>query len=424
MRTVLPLTLATTALVAAFFCGCGTGTQVKPDNVAPTPGNVTPTPKAEATRPPARIVGSAGTEVTFFPTYGYRDGGGWKMRLRGWAHADREHLSGMLAKAAEIKQKCAGPEMATFEARADDFIDDDDFGEKVVVKFDKDPDDTAYEFGRSGVSGVATLDVTLTEERARRLLEAQGSAGGWLTYRAVSDGHSGLGRVRLIEPEGLSLVSDIDDTIKVTEVTAGSDVVLRNTFCLDFKPAPGMKEMYAGLGDVAVHYVSGGPEQMFGPLYDYLITGPGGFPEGTFHLKFFPKNLLMIETTRNLKRFVSSPLDVTYDHKLEEITRLMERFPNRQFILVGDSGEIDPEVYAEVRRKRGDQVKEIWIRDVINENTATPTPHSFRFEGMKVIPVDTPACVGEEHFERLSKKLIEIYKLEKYERNTSLPCGA
>jgi hypothetical protein len=43
---------------------------------------------------------------------------------------------------------------------------------------------------------------------------------------------------------------------------------------------------------------------------------------------------------------------------------------------------------------------------------------------MNVIPVDTPACVGEEHFERLSEKLKEIYNIEKYERNTSLPCGA
>lgn len=418
MKTVRRLGLVITALVVALSCGGGTETQVKPDNTNPPP-------KAEVSKTaPARIVGSAGTEVTFYPTYGYREGGGWKMRLRGWAHEGRNHLNALVVKAAEIRQKCAGSEIATFQSRADDFVDDDDFGERVVIKFDGDPDDSPYEFGsRSNLNGIVTLDVTLTDERARQLLERQGSTSGWLTYRVVSDGHGGLGRVRLIEPEGVSLVSDIDDTIKVTEVTAGTDVVLRNTFCLEFKAAPGMKEMYAGLGDVAVHYVSGGPEQMFGPLYDFLITGTGGFPEGTFHLKFFPKNFLTVETTRNLKRFVSSSLNATFEHKLEEIIRLMERFPRRQFILVGDSGEIDPEVYAEVRKLKGSQVKEIWIRDVINENGATPTPHSFRFEGMRVIPVDTPACVGDDHFAKLSEKLKQVYKLESYERSASQRCG-
>ena len=99
------------------------------------------------------------------------------------------------------------------------------------------------------------------------------------------------GRVRLIEPgAGESLISDIDDTIKITQVPAAKEIVLRNTFCLEFKPVlePDMAAQYKGRGDIPVHYISGGPEQLFGPLYDYLISGAGGFPEGTFHLKFFP----------------------------------------------------------------------------------------------------------------------------------------
>jgi len=40
----------------------------------------------------------------------------------------------------------------------------------------------------------------------------------------------GKGLVMLLEPEGKSVVSDIDDTIKVSEIPAGKAIILRNTF--------------------------------------------------------------------------------------------------------------------------------------------------------------------------------------------------
>jgi len=289
----------------------------------------------------------------------------------------------------------------------------------VLVKFDSDPDEKAYEFTESASDGIVRLDLVLTDDQAKRLLAQQKSPNGWLTYRAVSKDHTGLGRVRLIEPgsNGISLISDIDDTIKITEVPAGQDTVLPNTFCRDFKSVlvPDMAAAYKGLGDIPVHYVSGGPEQLFGPLYDFLITGPGGFPEGTFHLKFFSSHP-SLESTNNLMQFLGDSLEVTYKHKLKEITELMDRFPQRKFILVGDSGEIDPEVYNEIKTKRPAQVQEIRIRDLINDNVVNP----FRLTGMTVIPVDPIVCVGDKHFDKLLEKVGEHHK-EKYVRNPACP---
>ena len=54
--------------------------------------------------------------------------------------------------------------------------------------------------------------------------------------------------------------------------------------------------------------------------------------------------------------------------RVEKIKGLMEKFPDRQFTLVGDSGEVDPEVYNEIKKWRSAQVKEIIIRDVINDD--------------------------------------------------------
>ena len=400
-------------LLAAPFSGWCSDNDAKPINDPP------PLPTPAKSTAPARLKVLTEKEVTFYPTYGYKDTRGWNINLRGWVHEDRPRLH----KQLERFGKCSEPEMGNFRSRTADFLDDDKTFERVIIKFDSDPDDKPYELSQSRSDGIVRLSLVFSNEKAAQLLERQTSSNGWLTYRAVSGKHTGLGRVRLIEPDpnGISLVSDIDDTIKITEIPAGKDVVLRNTFCVDFKPVrdPDMAMKYKEVGDIPVHYVSGGPEQMFGPLYDYLITGEGGFPEGTFHLKFFPKTLLSGETTKNLIGFIKSSLEVTYQHKLKEITTLMERFPDRKFILVGDSGEIDPEVYHEVRKRKPAQVKEIWIRDVINDDAV----NHFRLEGMTVIPVNPPVCVENKHFEHLTAKVKEIYPGETYQRNTAPPCG-
>jgi phosphatidate phosphatase APP1 len=58
--------------------------------------------------------------------------------------------------------------------------------------------------------------------------------------------------------------------------------------------------------------------------------------------------------------------------KLSAIERIMTAFPQRQFILIGDSGEQDPEIYANVAREHGKQVVAIFIRNVTDEETDGP----------------------------------------------------
>lgn len=397
-------------MAALIFGWCGKGQSPLP----------TPLPLQSSTpAAPARLPVQTEKEVTFYPTYGYRAGTNWNAQLRGWVHEDRKAQAEGTVRILKHVAKCNDAEVSLVRSRSADFVDDNKTSEKVVVKFDSDPEDKAYEFTRSKSDGIVRLDLVLSDDQAKRLQEQQKSPNGWLTYRAVSKDHTGLGRVRLIEPDpnGVSLISDIDDTIKLTEVPAGKDTVLRNTFCLDFKSVvvPDMAATYKGLGDIPVHYVSGGPEQLFGPLYDFLITGPGGFPEGTFHLKFFSSHP-SLESASNLMQFLGSSLAVTYKHKLNEITELMNRFPERKFILVGDSGEIDPEVYNEIRKQRPAQVQEIRIRDLLNDKAV----NSFRLAGMTVIPVDPIVCVEDKHFEKLVDKMKEHHK-EQYVRNPACP---
>ncbi|HKY27878.1 MAG TPA: phosphatase domain-containing protein, partial [Pyrinomonadaceae bacterium] len=247
MPTIFPikLTIYSTILNFIFFGSCS-----KPQ--LPKPSDIIPQLKKSA---PARLQPVTEEEVTFYPTYGYKKDGAWHIHLRGWVHENREHVNRFLTKIAEVKDKCAGAELTNFQFRSDDFEDDDKSHETVIVKFDSDPQDQAFTFPRSESVGIVEMDLVLPDDRAKQLLDKQGSANGWLTFRAVSGDHTGLGRVRLIEAEGVSVVSDIDDTIKVTDIPAGQNIVLRNTFCRDFQAAPDMAKMYSDFGDVAFHYV-------------------------------------------------------------------------------------------------------------------------------------------------------------------------
>ena len=311
--------------------------------------------------------------------------------MRLWVHERRTVAEfGARKLVAEISD--ASPrEIANFRSRIEDFLADSESREEVLLEFDRDPDQQQFQvedsdngIQKSNLNGLIEGQVKLTFERAEALLVAQESLNGWLSISVTSKGKTGKGRVRLISPEGISVVSDIDDTIKVTEIPAGPDVVVRNTLLRDYKAAPEMAAKYKEWHGAAFHYVSGGPWQMYDPLSEYLIDSKQGFPEGSFHMKNVPKNLFSKSSWKDLKELVTNSTH-TFDHKVSQITLLMQRFPRRQFILVGDSGEKDPEVYRAVREKFPQQVREIWIRDVVNDREENPG----RLATMNVIPATT-----------------------------------
>src|SRR5690606_28392870 len=51
-------------------------------------------------------------------------------------------------------------------------------------------------------------------------------------------------------------------------------------------------------------------------------------------------------------------------HKTVQISRLLELHPDLPFILIGDSGEHDPDIYAEVVKQYPNRILAIYIRDV------------------------------------------------------------
>lgn len=178
-----------------------------------------------------------------------------------------------------------------------------------------------------------TLRMSSSEVEAHRLKDA---AVGHPRLLKLHAHHADMpdpcqGVVNLIDPEGVSIISDIDDTIKETNVTAGARIILRNTFLKDMMEVEGMASVYKGWCDqgAAIHYVSNSPWQLIPSLLEFFKTFK--FPVGSAHLRLHDNVL---------KTYFMAP----GENKRRSIREILTDFPDRKFILVGDSGEIDMEM--------------------------------------------------------------------------------
>jgi len=160
--------------------------------------------------------------------------------------------------------------------------------------------------------------------------------------------------VHCLERDGVSVVSDIDDTIRVSHV-GDRDALLRTTFLERFKPVDGMAEVFRAWAErsgARFHYVSATPWQLYVPLAGFIEAH--GFPRGTVHLKDFRwRDRTFFNLFAPPDRF-----------KLASMAALLNRLPGRRFVLVGDSSERDPEVFGQLARDYPAQVRKIFIRSV------------------------------------------------------------
>lgn len=213
------------------------------------------------------------------------------------------------------------------------------------------------------------------------------------------DGREFTGQLACLPPGGLSVISDIDDTVKISEVH-DKRALLANTFLRPYRPVEGMAAFYSRLErehEARFHYLSASPWQLYPALSEFLDAE--GFPAGTFHLKHFR---LKDESFFSL---FADP----FDYKIGLIEDLIARMPGRDLILIGDSGEQDPEVYGEIARRYPDRVRAILIRDV-DAPGAEPRDRrrAVAFAGVDAARVHwfsggLPGEIGDLSFEPLSR---------------------
>lgn len=124
-----------------------------------------------------------------------------------------------------------------------------------------------------------------------------------------------IGYVDIIDSQGISVISDIDDTIKVTDILDGKDVILQNTFFRKAKEIPGMSNVYRSWATkgAKVHYVSNSPWQVYPALQEFLKDNE--FPQGSIHLRLVSAQSLI--------------LGKPGQHKLDTISTLLEVGPEK-----------------------------------------------------------------------------------------------
>jgi len=343
--------------------------------------------------------------VTFYASYGFELGQHWHIPFKLWISEPPDTARRLLGKSVRstIRDKAgikslSDVQKGLYKRRVEDFIADSESREAIVIAFDGDPANQHYPLtndeGNASTDRNGNLEgvLILPKLHAQVLLAQQKSTNGWLRFSAVSDDHAGTGMVRLIAPTGTSIISDIDDTIKDTGITKGHGVVLENTFFNDFEPVPCMAKLYASFGDdAAFHYVSGAPWQLYRPLVDFLFAKTDEYPWGSLHMKNVRTNLSEKNSYKDIwKLLKQGSKQVTYDQKIAQITQLIKHFPVRQFILIGDSGERDPEVFADIRKRFPAHIDRIIIRDLDNKSKQ----NKLRFNNMGIIAGDADQTTG------------------------------
>ena len=154
------------------------------------------------------------------------------------------------------------------------------------------------------------------------------------------------------------VVSDIDDTVIQTDVARLASMIADVAFgsAHTRAPFPGVaaffRALHVGTGTAPnpVFYVSNGPWNLYDVFEHFLELR--GIPPGPVELRDWDA------PWREIKRIGR------YEHKLESIRRIFRTLPDLPFILIGDSGEDDPEIYRDLVHEFPARVAAVYIRDV------------------------------------------------------------
>ena len=298
-------------------------------------------------------------QIVFYPSFASRtdDGRGWSLVIQGCVFDPRIPWLRRTPVMSLIKRAMRFDRAAEefFRQRMRQFLMAGLKGRAISIELAN----REFQVAESDYMGLFRGTIELSDDIASQLTKPIEFGGRLIDFRAVlgpNDSRDFHGSIQLVEPAGASIISDVDDTIKHSNVSNRRDL-FRNTFTRIFVPVAGMPELYrecAAAGAV-FHFVSGSPWQLYEPLHEFCQTE--GYPFGSFHLKRFRFR----EAARKLRM---SPQKA---YKQTAIEPILSAFPKRRFVLIGDSGEQDPVIYAHLSQEFPQQIAGIFIRAVRGE---------------------------------------------------------
>lgn len=154
------------------------------------------------------------------------------------------------------------------------------------------------------------------------------------------------------------VISDIDDTVIWTHARNRLRMLamLLRSNAHTRKPFKGVSAFYRALRDGAsgnegnpVFYVSSSPWNLYVPLVDF------------FDLQDIPRGPLLL---RDYGEHTLFSAGAHAAHKHAAIENIFAMYPRLPFVLIGDSGEQDPEIYSDILARHPTRVRAIYIRNV------------------------------------------------------------
>jgi phosphatidate phosphatase APP1 len=216
---------------------------------------------------------------------------------------------------------------------------------------------------------VPRADVPVRSDRDGYLDAVVADAGlppGWHDVELALDGGATVSTPVLVVGRDvrLGLVSDVDDTILETGITRGLEF-LRISLLTEVgerAPLPGAAALYRALvcrpgeAGLPVFYVSTSPWNLHEMLLEFLALR--GFPLGPLLLTDWGPG------HGNLFRIGAR------EHKLGLIRDILDDHPELNLLLVGDTGQLDPEIYAAAVREFPGRIRAVYVRRTPGDDPA------------------------------------------------------
>ena len=154
-----------------------------------------------------------------------------------------------------------------------------------------------------------------------------------------------------------AVISDIDDTILQSHAAS-----LLRSFTETFFQNAQTRLPFVGVASLYQALWKGRSSVEMNPIF-YVSSSPWNFYD--FLVEFMERQHLpagpMFLHDYGLNRAFSV---LSHRHKLKPIRWLLETYPTLPFVLIGDSGQRDPELYSEIIADYPDRLVAVFIRDV------------------------------------------------------------
>jgi phosphatidate phosphatase APP1 len=228
------------------------------------------------------------------------------------------------------------------------------------------------------------------------VVDDPGLPPGWHDVELALDGGPTVrAPVLVVSPDvDLGLVSDVDDTILETGLTRGLEFlrITLLTAVAERAPLPGAAALYRSLvcrpgeAGLPVFYLSTSPWNLHEVLLEFIALR--GFPLGPLLLTDWGPG------RGNLFRIGAR------EHKLGLIGRILAEHPGMALILVGDTGQLDPEIYAAAVREHPGRIRAIYVRrtgthDVARLAEVDALAREVTASGVPMLAVDDSVQIAE-----------------------------